>query len=187
MDTAWPKLWEPRTSCHPISRQTVAVTAPSSWLTHTTRAAYKLRIFFKPCFRRKNRGHLQKNRGPTEIILHFFSSFSFFSGFFPLQAVAFQRQAPLAPLQKKSCLKTDGRFSVRPGMCHNRPVKVEMTDRNEGCEGWTAVKRRPALRAKRFGARNDSSAFGHPAGNRRWRARTPKPAALPVPIKPNQS
>jgi hypothetical protein len=33
---------------------------------------------------------LQKNRGLGEIILHFFSRFSGFLGFFPSQAVAFQ-------------------------------------------------------------------------------------------------
>ncbi len=48
----------------------------------------------------KNRGLLQKNRGPTEIILHFFSSFYVFWGLFPLQAIAFQRQAAIQPLQK---------------------------------------------------------------------------------------
>ncbi len=30
-------------------------------------------------------------------------------------------------------------------MCHNRRVKVETTARNEGCEDWTTVKRRPAF------------------------------------------
>ena len=46
-------------------------------------------------------------------------------------------------------------------MCHNRRMNVEMTGRNEGCEGWTAAKRQSALCAKRLGARNGSSAFGH--------------------------
>jgi hypothetical protein len=35
----------------------------------------------------KNRAILQKNRGPTEIILHFFSRFSGFLGFFLSQAL----------------------------------------------------------------------------------------------------
>ncbi len=46
-------------------------------------------------------------------------------------------------------------------MCFNGRVKVEITGPNEGCESWTAVRRRPALRAQRFGVRNDSSVFGH--------------------------
>ncbi len=145
-------------------------------------------------------GVLQKNRGPTEIILHFFSRFFCFLGFFPLQALDWQPPAATQPLQKKSCLKTDGRFSVRTGLCHNPRMDVEMTGRNEGCESWTVVKRCPGLparrfaarndsvcsvssclsafRAQRFGARNDSSAFGHPAETRRWRSHTPEPAGL---------
>jgi len=43
-------------------------------------------------------------------------------------------------------------------MCHNRRVKVEMAERNVGCQGWTALKPRPALPAMRFAARSDSSA-----------------------------
>ena len=116
------------------------------------------------CFRLKKEGILQKIGGPTEIILRFFLRFSGFLRFFQLQAVVFQRQPPIRPLPKKSYLKTDGRFSFRSGMCHNRRMTVEMTGRNEGCEGWTAIKRQPAFAAKRFGARNDSSAFGHSAG-----------------------
>jgi hypothetical protein len=73
----------------------------------------------------KKRGVLQKNGGPTEIISHFFSRFFGFWGFPPSQAVAFQPQAAIRPLQKKSCLKTYRRFSVRSGMCHNRRVNVE--------------------------------------------------------------
>jgi hypothetical protein len=115
---------------------------------------------FKACFWPKIEAILQKNGDPTKNISHFFSRFSCFPGFFHLQAIAFQRQAPLQPLPKKSCPKHYRRFFVRSGMCHNRRVIVEMTCRNEGCERWTAVKRQPALRAKRFGLRNDSSAFG---------------------------
>ena len=106
-------------------------------------AAYKRRVLSHACFWPKIGAILQKNRGPTEIILHFFSRFSGFLGFFPLQAIAFQQQAAIQPLQKKSCLKTDGRFSVRSGMCHNRRVNVETTGRNEGCEGWTAANAAP--------------------------------------------
>ncbi len=122
----------------------------------------------------------QKKRGPTENILHFFSRFFRFWGFFPLQAVALQRPVVVQAFPKKSCQKTDGRFSVRPGMCHNRCVKVEISDWNEGRERWTAMKRRPALRARRFGARNDTSAFGHSAAKRPWRARIPNPGMNPI-------
>ena len=80
---------------------------------------------FKACFWPKNGAILQKNEGPTEIILHFFSRFSGFSGFFPLQAIAVQRQAAIQPLQKKSYLKTYRRFFVRSGICHNRRMRVE--------------------------------------------------------------
>jgi hypothetical protein len=77
------------------------------------------------------------------------------------------------PLSKKSCQKHYRRFFVRSRTCHNRRVNVEATGRNRGCQGWTAVKRQPALRAKRLGLRNDSSAFGRRAEERRWRARIP--------------
>jgi hypothetical protein len=127
------------------------------------------------CFCPKIRGLLQKNKGPTEIILNFFSCFLGFSAFLTLQAVVFQPLTAFQPLPKKSCQKHYGRFFVRFGMCHNRRVKVEMSDRNEGCDGWRAIKRQPAFRAKRFGVRNDSFAFGRPAETRRWRVRTPKP------------
>jgi hypothetical protein len=50
----------------------------------------------------KKEAILQKIGGPTEIILHFFSRFSGFLGFFQLQAVALQPQAAIEPLQKKS-------------------------------------------------------------------------------------
>ena len=73
----------------------------------------------------KSRPILQKNGGIREIILHFFLRFSGFLGFFRLQPVAFQQQAALQPLQKKSCLKTYRRFSVHSAMCHNRRMKVE--------------------------------------------------------------
>jgi hypothetical protein len=72
----------------------------------------------------KIRPILQKNGGIREIILHFFLRFSGFLGFFPLQVIAFQRKAAIQPLQKKSCLKTYRRFSVRSAMCHNRRMKV---------------------------------------------------------------
>jgi hypothetical protein len=65
-------------------------------------------------------------------------------------------------------------------------MTVEMTGRNKGCEGWTAVKRQPALHAKRFGVRNDSSAFGRQpeigAG-----ALAPETAIQPGPVAVNIS
>jgi hypothetical protein len=73
----------------------------------------------------KFRPFLQKNGGIREIILHFFSRFSGFSAFFQSQAIAFQWHGPIQPLQKKSCLKTYHRFSVRCGLCHNRRMEVE--------------------------------------------------------------
>jgi hypothetical protein len=81
---------------------------------------------------------LQKNRGPTEIILHFFSCFLGFLGFFPLQAVDGQAQAAIRTLQKKSCLKTYRRFSVRSAMCHNRRMRVENNNWKTGrhAEKW---------------------------------------------------
>ncbi len=59
----------------------------------------------KVCFWLINGGLLQKNGGPVEIILHFFSSFSVVSCFFPLQPVALQRQPPIQPLQKNRAEK----------------------------------------------------------------------------------
>jgi len=107
---------------------------------------------FIVCFWPKNEAIWQKNGGPTETILHFFSRFSSFSGFFPLQPVVSEPLAPLQPLPKKSCRKHYRRFFVRSALCHNRRMTVEMTGRNEGCERWTAIKCPPALRAQRFGA-----------------------------------
>ena len=120
---------------------------------------------------------LQEYRGFQEIILRFFQFFAFF-GTFPVASSDLQLPTTIQPLQKKSCQKTDGRFSIPSGICHNRRMDVEMTYRIEGCKGWTLVKHRPSLRAKRFGVRNGSSAFGHPAGNCRGRARLPNPAGL---------
>ncbi len=132
----------------------------------------------QPRFRPKKGAVLQKIRGPAEIILHFFLPFSSFLGLFPSQAIAFQPQPPLRPLPKKSCQKTYHRFFARSAMWLNGLVKTGVISRNEGCAGRAAVRCPPALHAQRFGARNDSSAFVPPAGKRRWRARTPRPAGL---------
>jgi hypothetical protein len=106
----------------------------------------------------KFRPFWQENRGPTEIILRICTPFPGFSGFSQLQAFDLQPQAPIQPLQKKSCLKHYRRFFGCSGMCHDRRVNVEMTGRNEGCAGsafakasarqrWTAVKRPPSTRS----------------------------------------
>jgi hypothetical protein len=87
---------------------------------------------FKGCFWPKKGAILQKNRGPTEIILHFFSRFSGFLGFSPLQAVLFQGPAPVRPLQKKSCLKSYRRFFVRSAMCHNRRMNIQNSSMGNG-------------------------------------------------------
>jgi hypothetical protein len=120
----------------------------------------------------KTRPFLQENGSLREIILHFFLRFFCFLGFFPLQAIAFQPQAAFQPLPKKSCQKHYRRFYVCSRMCLNGVVKVEMTGRNVGCQGWTVAKRRPAL-PPRLGSSNDSSAFGH------GRASTP---CAPAPV-----
>ena len=96
----------------------------------------------------KFRPFWQKNRGPTETILHFFSRFSGFWAFFPLQAIAVQPQAPIQPLPKKSCLKHYLGFNGCSRMCHIRRMNVEMTGRNEGCERGMAICRQPALMLK---------------------------------------
>jgi hypothetical protein len=57
------------------------------------------------------------------------------------QTLAPQGEPARGRLQNKSCLKTYRRFFVRSGMCLNKPVKVVMTGRDEGCG------RRAALRA----------------------------------------
>jgi len=111
----------------------------------------------------KNRALLQKNRGPTEIIFHFFLRFPSFWGLSPLQPIASQRPATNQPLRKKSCQKHYRRFFVRSRLCHHRRVNVEMTGRNQRCKGRTTLYRHPP-RAKRFGVRNGSSAFGHRSG-----------------------
>jgi hypothetical protein len=112
------------------------------------------------CFCPKNEPVLQKNEGPTEIILHFFLCFSGFLGLFPLQPLVSEPLAPAQLLPKKSCQKHYRRFFARSGMCLNGAVKVGQSGRKEGCPEWTAVKRRPALRAispliiRRFGKKS---------------------------------
>jgi hypothetical protein len=81
--------------------------------------------FIKACFWPEKEGVLQKNGGPTENILHFFSRFSDLLGFCPLQAIAFQQQAAIQPLQKKSYQKHYRRFFVCSAICHNRRMNDE--------------------------------------------------------------
>jgi hypothetical protein len=80
---------------------------------------------------------LQKNGGPAEIILHFFSHLPCFVGFLPLQAPDFTRHALIRPLQKKSRLKTYRRFFVRPAMCHNRRMNGRIVQ-------WEMGREKPA-------------------------------------------
>jgi hypothetical protein len=120
--------------------------------------------FFEARFCPKIEAFLQINVGTTKTISHFFSRFYGFPGFLPLQVVLYEQQAAIQPLQKKSCQKHYRRFFVCSGMCHNHHVKVDLSDRDEGREDRAAVVRQPASRAKRFGLRNDSSAFGRRAG-----------------------
>ena len=141
-------------------------------------------------FRRKIRPFSQKNKGPTETILHFFSRFPSFSRFVPSQAVYCQTQATIQPFQKKSCQKHYRRFYGRPRICHNHRMTVEMTGRNGGCKGWTAVKRRPALREASWSAERQFR-FRAP----RWKAALARPHSKTCrpfrrqshPITPNQS
>jgi len=146
---------------------------------HHNGSSLQISALRRRCFCLKNRAILQKNGGPTEIILHFFSCFPGFSGFIALQAVDFQQQAAVPSLQKKSYQKHYRRFFVRPGICLNGVVKVGQSGRNQGCAGWTAAKRRPALCANRFGVRNDSSAFGH---GRACTPCAPAPVCAPKPV-----
>jgi hypothetical protein len=69
---------------------------------------------------RKNGSVWQKNRGPAENIYHFFSRFFGFLGFLALQAIESKGQAAIKTLQKKSYLKTYGRFFVFPGLWQNQ-------------------------------------------------------------------
>jgi hypothetical protein len=132
-------------------------------------------------FWRKNRGVLQKNGGFTDIILHVILRFPCFVGFLSLQAIDFQRQAALPLLQKKSYLKSYRRFSARPAMCHNRRMKVEMTDRNEGCEGWAALKCRAPL-AHSVLERGATVPLSHAPRESGAGTRTPETAIQPRPL-----
>jgi hypothetical protein len=59
---------------------------------------------------RKNSSLLQKNGGLAETILHFAVRFFGFLRFLSSQAIAFQQQAPIQTITKKSYLKTYRRF-----------------------------------------------------------------------------
>jgi len=52
-------------------------------------------------------------------------------GFFPAQAVGHEPPAPTRTLQKKSCLKSHGRFFGTPRLCHNRAMNDENTIMND--------------------------------------------------------
>jgi len=55
------------------------------------------------------------------------------------QTIAPQGEPARGRLKNKSCLKTYRRFFVHSRMCLNKPVKVEMTGRDEGCERCAAL------------------------------------------------
>jgi len=65
------------------------------------------------------------------------------------QTVAPQGEPARGRLQNKSYLKTYRRFFVRSGMWLNKPVKVEMTGRDEGC-GRRAALRAAALLSRSY-------------------------------------
>jgi hypothetical protein len=56
------------------------------------------------------------------------------------QTLAPQGEPARGRLKNKSYLKTYRRFFVRSGMWLNKPVKVEMTGRDEGCERSAALR-----------------------------------------------
>jgi hypothetical protein len=60
---------------------------------------------------------------------HFILSFSGFCGYVALQAIDFHQLAWRRPLQKKSCLKTYGRFLVFWEIRHNRRVNIVKVQR----------------------------------------------------------
>jgi hypothetical protein len=63
-------------------------------------------------------------RGNNDI---FSCVFLFFWGVFALQTIDGQKLAGAGPLQKKSCLKTYGRFLVLRGFWQTQRMRVEMT------------------------------------------------------------
>ena len=138
----------------------------------------------------------QKNGGPMKFILHFFSHFPDFLGFFLLQAVDFKPQPPLQPLQKKSCQKHYRRFYVRSAICHNRCMNVEMTVWEQGCAGSVAFRRQPALTMKSDNPQRPSPSYrphsSHPSHSSHSSflvalIKPPGHQTQSNPIKPNQS
>jgi hypothetical protein len=78
----------------------------------------------------------QKNEGSALKKIHFFLCFFSFSGIFVAQTVEVQAQPPTGPLQKKSCLKTYGRFFRFWEMWQNRRVNVKPVQ----CETFLAAQ-----------------------------------------------
>jgi hypothetical protein len=104
---------------------------------------------------------------------------------FGLQVVAYEQQAPAELLQNKSCLKTYRRFFIRSGMCFNKPVKVEMTGRDEGCERSAAL-RAAALLSRNYavarGARAHSRAVVGASPTKAHQSETCRSKRRPIPI-----
>jgi len=92
------------------------------------------------------------------------------------QTLAPQGEPARGRLQNKSYLKTYRRFFVRSGMCLNIPMKVVLTDRDEGCE------RSAALRATACLSRNDAGAWGAraPSPTTAHRSNSPYPPVKPL-------
>ncbi len=128
----------------------------------------QIQVLRSGCFCPKIEAVLQKNGGPTEIILHFFSRFPGFLGCFPLQAIAIQPQAPLRPLQEKSCQKTYHRFFVHSALCHNRRV-------NERTVQWEKIREKP-----RGGPPGRCSASKDMASTRMFHTRLNRPTQCKV-------
>ena len=152
----------------------------------------QIMCFNKGRFWPKKRGVLQKNRGSTETILHFFSWFIDFSCFFQSQPVAFQTQAAIQPLPKKSCQKHYRRFFVRSRMCFNGVVKVGQSIRPEpGMRRMDGDKKPPRLAREAFWTAERQFRFRTTRRNAplpRTHCKICRPfGCLPTTIKANQS
>jgi hypothetical protein len=89
----------------------------SIWASLTIQITYKFRILNKAVFCRKT-------RGSGKLFNTFARIFSVFLGILAWQIIAFQCLAAIRPLQKKSYLKTYGRFFGFSNLCQNRGVNV---------------------------------------------------------------
>jgi hypothetical protein len=99
---------------------------------------------FRPSIDRKKRRFLGLFCRKTGVRRQLFNTllcvFTCFWDSWLFQTLAPQGEPAGGRLQNKSCLKTYRRFFVRFGMCLNGVVKIEMTGRDEGCEGSAALR-----------------------------------------------